>query len=158
MSLLNGKQLIQNAQRLEVNGEKFYREWARKAVGEEEKRFFLHMADEEARHRRLFENLEAQMTDKPMDLNVSDDYRGYMQAFTDETLFNETVYGREMESVTTLAAAVEFAMRQELDSLLFYLELKVFVHHEQEKVIEEIINEERRHYVSLLKLKRELTS
>ena len=56
----------------------------------------------------------------------------------------------------SLPEAVEFAMRQELDSVLFYLELKAFVPSEQEEMIEAIVKEERRPYATLLKFKRDL--
>lgn len=158
MSLLNAKQLVHYAVRLEENGERFYRRWAERAEKSEQKEFFLYLADEEVKHRRLFENLAEDVSDRPMDIDVYGEYMAYMQGFIDDTLFNEKVYSGEMDKIASLPEAVEFAMRQELDSVLFYLELKAFVPSEQEEMIEAIVKEERRHYATLLKFKRDLNT
>ncbi|MBN1196688.1 MAG: ferritin family protein [Candidatus Aminicenantes bacterium] len=158
MSLLNARQLVHYAVRLEENGERFYRRWAKRVENPEQKAFFMHLAEEEVKHRRLFESLAEQVRDRPMDTDVYGEYMAYMQGFVDDTLFNEKVYGGEMEKIDSLAEAVEFAMRQELDSVLFYLELKTFVPSEQEQTIETIVTEERRHYATLLKFKRDLNT
>jgi len=156
MSLLNAKQLVHHAVRLEENGERFYRSWANRTDDAKQKEFFVHLADEEVKHRKLFQSLAEQVSDRPMDMNVYGEYMAYMQGFVDDTLFNEKVYAREMAEIRGLPEAVEFAMRQELDSVLFYLELKAFVPSEQEEMIEAIVTEERRHYATLLKFKRDL--
>lgn len=158
MSLLNAKQLVQNAVRLEENGEGFYRRWAEKTQDPASKKFLFHLADEEVKHRELFQSMADLVTDLPMDADVYGEYMAYMQGFVDETLFNEKVYAAEMAEINTLAEAVEFAMRQELDSVLFYLELKTFVPADQEGMIEAIVKEERRHYADLLRFKKELTA
>ncbi|HDP95320.1 MAG TPA: hypothetical protein ENN40_08165 [Candidatus Aminicenantes bacterium] len=158
MSLLNARQLVRQAIRLEENGERFYRRWTERADDPDNKEFFLYLADEEVKHRRLFENLAEEVSDCPMDTEVYGEYMAYMQGFVDDTLFNEKVYGGEMEKINTLPEAVEFAMRQELDSVLFYLELKTFVPSAQEEMIEAIVKEERCHYASLLKFKRDLNA
>lgn len=158
MSLLNARQLVQHAVRLEENGERFYRSWAERVEDPQQKEFFVYLADEEVKHRQLFEILAREVSDRPMDSDVYGEYMAYMQGVVDDTLFNEKVYGGEMAKIDTLAEAVEFAMRQELDSVLFYLELKTFVPAEQEEMIEAIVKEERRHYATLLKFKRDLNA
>ena len=156
MSLLDIRELLKFSVRLEENGEAFYRKWAEKAEIVEHKNFFTYLADEEVKHKRLFTEMIAQVDPSAMSPEVYDEYIAYLRGFTDETLFNEKVYAKEMNQISGLADAVEFAMRQELDSVLFYLELKTFVPKDHELILEGIVNEERRHYATLLQFKRDL--
>ena len=53
------------------------------------------------------------------------------------------------------ASAIDFAVRRELDSILFYSDLLRFVPKEQEEQVEAIVREERRHYMKLVQTKKE---
>lgn len=155
MSLLGLKQLIGYAIRLEENGERFYRAWAEKQENPRHRELFSHLADEEIRHRVTFKQLSEMVSDKGADPANYDDYAGYLSSFS-ETLFNPGRQEAEMAAVKDIQGAVDFAMRRELDSILFYQEIKPFVHPEQEATISTIINEERNHYRDLAAFRQTL--
>ena len=50
-----------------------------------------------------------------------------------------------------------FAIRREIDSINYYNEIKSFVPEEQRNLVEEIIEEERRHFLKLSEFKKKLT-
>ena len=155
MSLLGLKQLIGYAIRLEENGEQFYRAWAEKQEDPKHREFFSHLAEEEIRHRVTFNQLANMVSDKGADPANYDDYAAYLSSFS-ETLFNSERQAAEMAAVQDIQGAVEFAMRRELDSILFYQEIKPFVNPEQEGTINTIINEERNHYRDLAAFRQTL--
>ena len=57
MSVLNASEIFQFAVRIEENGEKFYRDTAEKFGNDRFKELFLALADEEGKHKEIFENM-----------------------------------------------------------------------------------------------------
>ena len=58
----------------------------------------------------------------------------------------------ELDAAKDPLAAIQFAIRRELDSILYYEEVKMLVPKHQRRSIDGIIEEERRHYLTLLEL------
>lgn len=159
MSLLGAGELLKFAVMIEENGEKFYRAWAEKAESEEQKKFFNHLADEEIKHKKLFEELKAKVGEYKVDeVDIQGQYDAYLRTFTEEVLFNGKSQEAEMAKVSDMKAAVDFAMKQELDSLLFYTDLKNFVPKEHEDAVERIKQEERKHFTDLAVFKKKISS
>ena len=52
--------------------------------------------------------------------------------------------------------AVEFAVQREIESILYYLEARGFVPESQKGEIDKILDEERRHYLKLIEVKKNL--
>jgi len=63
---------------------------------------------------------------------------------------------KELAIIKDTASAIDFAIQRELDSILYYQESKQFVHENQQKLIDDIINEERKHFAVLSDLKKSL--
>lgn len=156
MSLLGVDELLKYAIRIEESGEAFYREWAGKVQTEDQKSFFVHLANEEIKHKKIFENLKKTAGKVEPDPRTYDEYGAYLQTFAEQILFNEKKHKKEMAQVIDMESAIDFAMKQELDSLLFYNDLLAFVPEEQEEQIEMIKAEERKHYVDLARYKASL--
>jgi len=68
-------------------------------------------------------------------------------------IFSASV-AREMPEKPEPAAAVDFAIRRELDSILYYLEIRNIVPEAQRPAIDRIVEQERRHFTQLTDLKR----
>lgn len=157
MSLLSAGELLKFAVMIEENGEKFYRNWAAKAQNDEQKSFFTRLADEEIKHKHMFAELKSIVGDQPADdIENQGLYDAYLRTFSEEVLFNEKSKEAEKAAVTDMKSAVEFAMKQELDSLLFYTDLKNYVPKKHEDAVEKIKQEERRHFTDLAVFKRDL--
>lgn len=153
--MLGFKQIIKQAIRIEKMGETFYRKWAEKLDDPEHKKFFIHMADEEVAHAALFERLEETTGSFTADIENYEFYDEYLRSFADN-LFNEETQKAEADKVKTLEDAIQFAMRRELDTILFYQEISPFVSDSQELQIKSLINEEREHYKALVDFKNSI--
>ncbi len=156
MSLLNVSDLVQFAVRIEENGERFYRAWAGRTDDAGQKAFFSQLADDEVRHKQLYSAMLGKVERFEPDMDTYEEYMAYLKMFSDGVLFNEEKHGKEMGEVKTVADALDFAAKQELDSILFYLELKTFVPKAQEETVNEVVKEERRHYIALLNARKNL--
>jgi rubrerythrin len=161
MSLLSADKLLEIAIMLEDNGEKFYRRWAEKMEAEDRKKFFLLLADEEIEHKKLFEEMREKIEnggpDAAAEMDVSKEYDDYIKTFSEEVLFNEEELEDAMAETTGLRIAIEYAIKQELDSLLFYTELMVFVAKEHIPLVRRIREEEQQHFVKLTQLRKKLS-
>ncbi len=153
--MLGFKQVIKQAVRIEKMGEVFYRKWAERVDDPKHKEFFTHLADEEVNHAALFERLETTAGDFTADIENYEFYDEYLRSFADN-LFNEQAQQEEADKVETLVDAVKFAMRRELDTILFYQEISPFISESQELQIKSLINEEREHYKALVDFKNSL--
>ncbi len=161
MTLLSADKLLEIAIMLEDNGEKFYRHWAEKVEDEDRKKLFLFLADEEIQHKKCFEeirqNIENRGTGAAAEMNVSREYYDYIKTFSEEVLFNENELEDALADTTGLRIAIEYAIKQELDSLLFYTELMIFVAKEHTPLVRRIREEEQQHFVRLSELKKKLS-
>jgi rubrerythrin len=153
MELLNIHQLLDFAVQLEINGEKFFLHWAEKSKDESISKFFKFLAEEESAHKKTFENLKQKLGDAPPEIQPSDEYDEYFKTFIGDIVLNE----KEVKQINDLSTALEFAKKMELDSLLFFTELRNFTAKENWEIITKIIEEERRHFMGLSKLKQKLT-
>lgn len=158
MSLLNVNDLVQFAMRIEENGERFYRAWAERSSDAGHKAFFTKLADDEVKHKQIYSTMLGSIEGFEPDMDSYEEYTAYLRMFTEGVLFNEEKNKQEMAQVKTMADALDFAAKQELDSILFYLELKTFVPKAQEETVNEVVKEERRHYIALLNARKELKS
>lgn len=150
---ITASDILEAAIRIEENGEVFYRDMAQKAFDPEIRKTFEYLANQEVKHRRLFADLLAQTSNvKPPEFYPGE-YMDYLHAFADRHVFTLENTGRlKAKLMKTAKQAVRFGIQVELDSLLFYLEAKTFVEEKQAETIDQIVEEERRHFVMLQKL------
>lgn len=151
-ALLEKKDIINIAVRIEDNGERFYREAAEKVKSPEVKELLTILAKDETRHKTVFLNLV-----KNLSLSnelLSDEYMNYLKAYTDRLIFqgNPDDFSEQMKKFDQLWV-LDYAIQRELDSILYYYELKNIVTTQDIKLIDEIISEERNHFEKLSKIK-----
>ncbi len=155
----SANEIIDMAISIEENGEFFYREVAKSMVGGPVKSLFLYLADEDARHRDIFNGLTSSVKTMELTFDVThEEYPGeyleYLKAFTDNQVFTKSGAGiKAARRMSTQVEVLDFAAQIELDSVLFYTELKEILHKSQWPIIDKIIREERGHYVKLSELK-----
>ena len=148
-------EVLQFAIRIEENGEKFYRKAAGMNAGEKMKELFTFLADEEVKHRETFEAmLPAVEKYEPTDA-YPPEYFTYLRAYADNIVF-KTGTEEELNAAKEPLAALDFGIQRELDSITYYHETINFVPENQHSVINAVIDEERRHFVQLSQMKKEL--
>ncbi|HAX61787.1 MAG TPA: hypothetical protein DCX95_04400 [Elusimicrobia bacterium] len=148
MNIFSVREIIEFAVEIEKNGESFYRYAAGKFPDEKLKSLFLTLADEEVDHRKKFEGFLEKIEDYAMPEAFNEDYYSYLRAYAGEKIFN-----KKLPEIKKPVDAVQFALNAERDSILYYIEAKNFVLADEKKIIDDIIAEEKRHFVKLSQFK-----
>lgn len=153
--LFKPNEVFQIAVRIEQNGERFYREMARRLDDQEVKKLFSYLADEEIRHREFYEALLAEAGEIEPEESYPGEYYEYLLSYANSIIFSQENFENKMAEIRSEAAAIDFAVGVEWDSINYYQELKGLVPESQRGRLNELIAEERRHFVKLTKIKKE---
>ena len=145
-------EVFQFAIRIEENGEGFYRKVAERSQEKEVKDLFTFLADEEARHKKIFTEMVGKITSYEPSETYPGEYFQYLKSYADTIIFPPEIE-RELETSGGIVKALDFGIRRELDSIMYYLETKDVVPETQHKIMDRILDEERSHFVRLSKMK-----
>jgi rubrerythrin len=147
--------VLEFAMRIEENGADFYRLAMQITNDEEMKQTFACLADDELTHKKTFGRILATIGENPPAESYPGEYADYLRNYIDNTaVFTKSVMERELAAVTDTLSALDFALRREQDSILFYHEIKNMVPPGQHAALDLIIEEERRHFSKLSELKK----
>jgi rubrerythrin len=154
MGIFDPSEVFQFAIRIEENGEKFYREMAQKLDDKAVKQLFSALADEEVKHRNVYKDMVAKIEKYEPFESFPGEYFEYLRAYADNHIFSADLMKKEMDRINDPSSALAFAMQRELDSILYYTEVKKLVAQNYRQLIDQIIEEERKHYVKLTGCKK----
>lgn len=155
MSDFEAGDVFEIAMRIEENGSNFYRFAVQIAAKEEAKQLFERLAEEENKHKAIFRTMLAGIERQEPREAYSGEYGAYLRSYVDNNvIFTKEVMDRELAEVTDTLSALNFAIKRELDSMLYYHEIKNFVAKRHHEAIDGIIDEERRHFEILSELKK----
>jgi rubrerythrin len=158
MSIYKGTDIVQFAVRIEENGANFYRYAVQLAKDEDTKKIFTNLAEAEVHHQRAFGKIFAAMEKDNLPETYTGEYAAYLHNYVDNNIiFNKAAMEQEVAKVKDVLSAIDFAIRRELDSILFYHEIKPMVPANEHGVIEDIIAEERKHFQGLTNLRSRYT-
>ena len=150
--------VVNFAIRIEENGERFYREAAEIVANQPVKELFERLAHEETVHRKTFERLLSGLGDYRPPETYEGEYLAYLKDFIDgKAVFKDHPKIAQLAEASSIAGALDFAIQREMDSILYYQEIKKFVGARHSEAIDLIIDEERMHFALLSKLRREAT-
>jgi rubrerythrin len=74
MRIFEGQEIYQFAMRIEENGERFYRQAAQGVQDKDARGLFEHLADEEVKHRKIFEGMLPKTETYSMDERYPGEY------------------------------------------------------------------------------------
>lgn len=155
MNVFSASDVFQFAVRVEEYGEIFYHKAAMYAEDEGARKIFERLADEEIKHKRIFQDMLSKVRDNRPPESYSGEYLAYLRDYIDgKVVFTKYSKDKDLPGIKDTLSAINFAIQRELDSILYYQEAKQFVHESQHKWIDEIIAEERRHFAILSDLKK----
>ena len=157
MNLLRACDVLQFAIRIEENGEKIYRQFSKTMKDSSIKKLFSYLADEEIKHKKTFEDMVSKIEKYEPPQSYPGEYFAYLRAYADHIIFTHKNLDKEMAEISDAVSAIEFSIRRETDSILYYLEVKNLIPEDQHNVIYQVIDEERSHYTKLTELKKETT-
>ena len=157
MENIQAGDVFEVAIQIERQGEKFYRYAAGLTDDPKVKEVLIFAAGEEAKHRKIFEAMAEKVgADYKPPESYPGEYCNYVRAYSDNIVFPADKMEAEFRKITNLSDAVEFAIQKEIESILYYLEMKNFVPASQRADVDKIIEEERKHYLRLTDVKREI--
>ena len=155
MQVFQASDIVEIAVRIEENGVNFYRFAEQLAKQEEAKKLFSSLAEAEIAHKKTFEGIFAKMDKLTPPESYDGEYAVYLRAYVDNNIiFTKEVMDKELAKVKDTIAAIDFAIKRELDSILYYHEIKRLVPVAQHAAIEQIIEEERKHFSALTEMKK----
>lgn len=158
----SAKEVLDMALRIEENGEFFYAMAAEAARTDKAKELFEFLLDEEKKHTKAFKALikEAgteKCSDK-LDPYLEDAYL-YLNALADSEVFVNADEGTEFaQKIRGDEEAIDYAIKAEKDSLLFYYEISHFIREKDKHILDTIVKEEKDHLQKLTNMKNELFS
>ena len=142
--VFNAEEIFEMALQIEKNGEKFYRESARKVRDSEAEDLLTRLADMEIEHQKVFQGMKTALTpadQKAMTFDPNNEAGLYLAS-----LANTKVFFEKDIDTSKLEGIFKSALAAEKDSIAFYLGMKDVVPPGSGKEkIEDIIKEEMRH-------------
>lgn len=155
MRIFSAKEIFNFALRIEENGKKFYNFAATLTENNELKDTFHFLASEEERHKKIFKEMLSEISGSSSPEEYSDEYFDYLKCYVDNIIFTDKQMDEKVSGIDDVPSAIDFAIKRELDSILYYHEVKKFIPEKQHANIEKIIEEERKHYRMLNDLKED---
>lgn len=146
--------ILQLAVSIEEKGENFYKAMAGYARDERQKELFLYLATEEEKHKDIFNYMIENLKKGEQGEEFPHDYFNYLQDYYENSVFDPGCREELLVIKSDFQQALNLAIRKELESIVFYEELKQFIEMEQHAVIDRIIKEERQHFIKLSEVKK----
>jgi rubrerythrin len=152
--IFSGSELLELAVGIEKNGAAFYQALAEKTQGKRVQAIYEHLAAEEIKHQKTFQGmLETVGSYQPLQ-DYAEDYRLYLKSLADSSVFTDVAQARQKAAqASSEVEALDIGIQAEKDSILFYSEMQNLVKPADQKVILDIISQERNHLNQLSQLK-----
>ncbi len=156
MAVLTARELYDIALGIERNGVAYYDSLAQLASDQSLNDAYRQLANMERHHIKVFQTLQSKTGGGPVvPEDEEDEYRGYLQALIDSSVFTNDQVARDLaRRAAGPAEALQLALGAEKDSILFYSAMKSLVPQRDRAAVDGIIREERMHLRDLTTLKQ----
>ena len=152
-----GSELVEVAVQMEKNGLQFYSSAADTVLNAKAKALLHKLANDEVQHLRLFEGLLTSVGLAQLHESYPGEYATYLQAHVDGQVFTEARMKQLLaQKALSERDAIQFGMDSEKDAILYYTEMLRFVQAGDQKMIGNIIDEEKKHLSALVTMMKEL--
>jgi rubrerythrin len=122
------------------------------------KALFQCLAEEEVKHQRTFTEILAGLDPSIPPEGYDGEYAAYLHSYVDNAIvFKTEALAGELAKIRDEASALDFAIRRELDSILYYREIMEMLPADGREAIERVIAEEKRHFMTLSEMKKRLS-
>ena len=140
---------------IENNGKEFYESMAGKVKEENLKKLLDSLAQEEEKHRKIFEEMLENLGETEIVETYPGEYQAYMKALSDECVFTQKILKEKIErGFENPGQLLDFALRIEKDSIILYIEMKQHVLRNQ-SALDKVVEEERKHFIMISELKNQ---
>lgn len=155
MNIFQPGDIFRFAIRIEEDGEIFYHKAALMAEDNGARDIFNRLADEEIRHKRIFGDMLAKVKQSSVPETYKGEYLAYLRDYIDgKVIFKKDLRDTALPEMRDTLSAIDFAMEREMDSILYYQEVKQSLAEKDRVEIDLIIEEERKHFAKLAELKK----
>jgi rubrerythrin len=170
MRVFNAHDVLEFAIRVEENGKAFYEEAARIASDQGARDIFRRLATEEVGHKKTFAGMLANLVDYQPTETYEGEYLAYLQEYIDgKVIFKGhadanpahatagsggDLKNSDLSRVRDTLSAFDFAIQREIESIVYYQELKMFVPEKYYKTVDGIVDEERKHFALLSEIRK----
>jgi len=159
MNIFTPSDIFQFAVRIEEDGEIFYHKAALMAEDAATRDIFNRLADEEIRHKRIFTDMLATIKQSSVPETYNGEYLSYLRNYIDgKVIFRKDLRNAALPEIKDTLSAIDFAMEREMDSILYYQEVKQFLAEKDRVEVDLIIEEERKHFAKLAEVKKKYIS
>jgi len=159
MNIFKASELLKIAVQIEKNGLTFFKEIKGRVKDFTAQEAFDFLAKQEVEHQRTFEKLLVKVGDYQVAESYPGEYAMYLEALAGENIFTKDEEIKNItKRVSSDAEAIQAGIGFEKDSIIFYNDMKKFVPASDQDIVDKIIEEEKKHLVRLLDLKKNLKS
>ena len=156
MKVENLSDILEIAVRIERDGVELYRRLYEKSVSPQAREIFSSLAAEEERHLGAFRQMLERVATYTPRYSYPGEYGMFIEGVAARVIERAQITS-QFEATDDVAALMDAALSLESETLLFYLDCGQHAQDEQlKRGIQTIIDEEKQHWVRLLKLKRRL--
>ncbi len=131
----------------------FYAQVAERFKEEDMRKLFISLRDWEEVHIKKFGEIKAKIVEPETAESFPGEAMAYMQSLVAEKLYNDASPATFSQNVKDMLSAIDYGMQFEKDAILFFGELARFVPDYSKGIIEELVEEERKHLIFLSKLR-----
>lgn len=156
MSVFKAKDIFDFAIKIEEKGEKFYREVAHQINIPEVSRLFEKLAKEEVDHKKTFLKMATKLGNFSLPESTQDEFYAYIDAYTQNLIFNDAI-SMDISKIKDAKIALTYAIDKELDSVLYYTEIRNLIPFSEQSLVDAIIDEERKHVIKISILRKTLS-
>jgi len=145
---------LEVAIRIERIGLDFYKGLSKTAENTQTKDAFSFLAAEEEKHVGVFRKMLDEAADYASRLNYPGEYELYLEGVASRSVFTQKkMQDKNIASAKNIGEAIEVAMDFETQSILFYTEMLNNFKDIDQKYLNEVIREEKSHFVKLVNIK-----
>ncbi|MFH1798857.1 MAG: ferritin family protein [Candidatus Omnitrophota bacterium] len=149
----SGCEIAGLAVQIEKNGRDFYFALLKKTDNPDAVKILRYLADEEEKHASTMKGVSESFCDYKPKGEYPEEYFAYMRALAAQYIFTEKEKNRVLvEKMKSFEQGIEFGIKMEKDSVLFYEKMKKIVPARGKEIINKIISEEKKHLDDLLEL------
>ncbi|MFH1063350.1 MAG: ferritin family protein [Candidatus Omnitrophota bacterium] len=149
------QEILKIAIKVELNGQQLYSCLESDSEDIKIKQIWNFLKQQEIVHRQIFEDMLAKDGSLIVHEFGTGEYDAYMKAIASEYIITLKIIEEKLKTkFASDLAAVDFALSIEKESVLVYTALKNYVTEDKQHILDKIIDEEKKHIVQLIKLKR----
>ncbi|MCF7874129.1 MAG: ferritin family protein [Candidatus Omnitrophica bacterium] len=142
---------------VEEIGAKLYDKLSKKTDNPEAKKIWDYLKEQEVEHKKIFSQILAKAGDYIVYELKPGEYDNYIRAISSEYIFSPQLIEEKLrQDFKDDLEAVNFGISIEKESILVYTSFKEYMKAERKELIDQVIEQEKKHYTDLVNLKKTL--